>query len=199
MPLTRISLPRVLFLEGRQDVGALAAMGEANGIHDVFAHQYGGVDNLREELKALRVATGFSQVVGLGVIRDADGDPVAAFQSVSASLQQEGFAVPPSVGSTAQGNPRVTAFLMPGGGNPGCLEDLLLAAWPEPQELRCVDDYLDCLSEINGVDGTMSKARIQALLASRRPPRGITEGARKGVWDFQSGVFNEVVDFFRSF
>lgn len=197
-----IERPKVILVEGRDDRRFLEALLQhldlAAEFQVILAE---GVSNLRAVLKAaVEGASGSHQVEALGLIRDADSDPHAAFQSLENSLQKVGLSVPPRPGEVVAGNPTVGVFIWPDCHSPGQLETLCLKAVSTEPALQCVDMYVKCLErEQETLPQPIEKARLHAFLASRnKPGLRLGEAAAKGYWPWSSPVFDPLKQFLRA-
>jgi hypothetical protein len=175
----------------------LAFLGAADSIQ---VRDFGGVSELRSYLGLLRKIDGFQQLQSLGVVRDAETDAAAAFQSVCGALSSAGLPSPAGPGLLVGGSPRVGVFILPDGASPGMIETLCLAAVREDPAAHCVDEYLDCLRR-SGIEGprNVEKARVQAFLASR--PEACAHlglGAKKGYWPWEGSAFGPLGSFLTS-
>jgi hypothetical protein len=64
------------------------------GLVGVQLQNFGGIQELKDFLKALRNSPDFATRVGsVGIVRDAETDPHAAFQSVCYSIGQAGLSI----------------------------------------------------------------------------------------------------------
>ena len=92
--------------------------------------QYGGYVNL---LDAIPVRLKESDVGVLGIVLDADEDPVSRWDAISHRLKEVGYAVPPGpdpAGLVLESPdssilPRVGVWMMPDNRMPGILEDFI--------------------------------------------------------------------------
>jgi hypothetical protein len=89
-----IEQPNVLVVEGREEELFFGALIKHLGLQNIQAMPIGGKEQLRRNLKALVVSPGFPEVISLGVVRDANADPGAAFQSVHDALQAVNLPAP---------------------------------------------------------------------------------------------------------
>lgn len=192
--------PHLFVVEGEDDRRFLEAFIRAEGLGHVQILATTGKDNIRGFLGSLRRTPGFRKLVtSLGILRDADDDPKAAFQSVRDALAAAELPFPDQPSRVAAGPPRVAVMIIPGGGGTGALEDLCLRAVYHDPLMRCVEQYIDCLNAAGSRPGGPSKARVQAFLASR-PRAGLRlgEAAEAGYWNFQSEVYDQLRGFLRS-
>jgi hypothetical protein len=196
----RILKPKLLIVEGRDDECFFCALIEHLGIGDIQVAGIGGKDKIRINLKGLTKDPDFPKVGSLGIVRDADTDPVAAFQSVRDSLKASGLPSPRKPLSPIKGPPKVNVMIIPSHKRQGALEDLCLEAITDNPAMPCVDQYFDCLGRQN-VDSpkNLSKARVRVFLSSREDPTlplGIS--AQKGCWPLNNKAFATIRKFLQS-
>jgi hypothetical protein len=79
----------------------------------------------------------------------------------------------------------------------GMLEDLCLRAIAQDPAMLCVEQYFECLQQAGlSLPDNMSKAKVQAFLASRRKAGlRLGEAAEKGYWPWDAEAFGRVKDF----
>lgn len=191
-PITR---SRQLVVEGRDAEVFFDALLKHMGLTDVQVQDFGGVDDLRGFLKAFRIAPGFAQeVTSLGIVRDAETDPVAAFQSVCSALEGANLAVPEQAMVPAGHSPRVNVFILPDATTPGMLETICLRAVDDDPAIECIAQYFECVEQRAGsLPDNMHKARVQAFLASRpRPGLLLGQAAHASYWRLNSPAFDHV-------
>jgi hypothetical protein len=196
----RLSQPKLLIGEGREDVLFFTAFLKHLHLNDVQIADYGGKYQLRSYLRALLLRPDFTQLVSLGIVRDADTDATSAFQSVSGALHDLGLPVPDIPGQVAGVTVRVGVWIMPDGQGPGMLEDLCLAAVQNDLAMPCVDDYFMCLfHNSQNQPNNLAKARVHAWLASRiEPDLRLGEAAAKGYWPWDSAAFEPIKTFLQA-
>lgn len=103
--------PKQLLVEGRDAVSFFTALLKHLGISGIQIQNFGGIQELRPFLKALRNEPGFEErITSLGVIRDAETNPQGAFQSVQNALQAAGMPVPGKAEEFQAGNPHLTTL-----------------------------------------------------------------------------------------
>ena len=196
-----IEQPNLLVVEGKNDQLFFRALIEHLGVRGIQIMPIGGKEKLRRNLKALVKAPGFVQVTFLGVIRDADKDPHAAFQSVCGALQAAGLPAPERPLMPVGEKLRVAVLILPKEDSPGMLEDLCLRAVAEDQAIDCVEQYFECLKQKGlALPKNMSKAKIHAFLASReKAGLRLGEAAEAGYWPWDNEAFRQVKEFVRLF
>ncbi len=195
----RITRPRLLVVEGREEELFFGALIEHLGLQNVQTIPIGGKEQLRRNLKAVVATPGFVEVVSLGVIRDANAHPDAAFQSVRDALQAVNLPAPKRPLVPVGESPRVAVLILPEVGMPGMLEDLCLRSIVQDPALPCVEQYFQCLQQEGfSLPDNVSKAKVQVFLASR-PKVGLRlgEAAQAGYWPWDDPAFEQVKDFLR--
>lgn len=164
----KIEKPNVLVVEGREEELFFGALIQHLGLQSIQTMPIGGKEQLLRNLKALVASPGFSEVITLGVVRDVNADPGAAFQSVYNALQAVNL---PALGRPlvlVGRRPRVSVMILPEEGTPGMLEDLCLSAVVQDPAMLCVEQYFECLKQEElSLPDNISKAKVQVFLASR--------------------------------
>lgn len=189
----------LLLVEGIDDARFFDAFLQ-NKAGDVDAQiaTVGGKANFRKFLTNLRQADGFDSLRRLGIARDADTNSSSAFQSIRDALRDNGYPVPQQPWAhTQSGHLSVSVAILPGGNEPGELEDLCLRSIAGRPELACVDQYIKCMTDTGlSSDKPSGPNRVYAYLAAgERPGLRLGESAEAGVWDLDSPAFMQVADF----
>ncbi len=192
-PLEPISKSRVLIVEGEDEKRLFSELIAYLDLPDIEIRAIGGKTKIHGNIRALTITSGFDKVTSVGVIRDADEDPTAAFQSVCGALQNAGLARPTEPLQPAGDSPRVIVMILPNGETSGMLENLCLESVREDPAMRCVDEYFECLEErVEKLPRNLSKARVHTFLASReRPDLRLGEAAQKGYWPWDHPAFEQ--------
>jgi hypothetical protein len=193
----KIEQPNVLVVEGEEEKRFFGALIEHLQLQNIQIMPIGGKNQLRQNLKVLAMSPGFSRVISLGVVRDADTDPKAAFQSVCDALQATDLPTPERPLLPVGEKPRVAVLILPGVDREGALEDICLDAVAQDPAMLCVEQYLQCLQQEGlSLPDNMSKAKVQVFLASRRKAGlRLGEAAEKGYWPWDAKAFDWVKDF----
>lgn len=192
-----ITKPNVLVVEGREEVFFFGALIQHLGLQNIQIVEMEGKTRLKDRLEALTSLSGFAEVVSLGVVRDANANPGAAFQSVRGALQAVNLPAPERPLLPTGDSPRVTVMILPGESTPGMLEDVCLRAVAPDPAMLCVEQYLQCLQQQSlSLPHNVSKAKVQAFLASR-PEAGkrLGEAAQAGYWPWDDKAFAQVKKF----
>ena len=193
---------RLLIAEGKDDEQFFNAMLRQLGLDEIQVLGIGGKTRLEGQLKALKLDPAWRQVSSIGIVRDADDDPDAAFRSVCSALKGAKLPVPSKALAPMVGPPTVQVMIIPSLRKEGALEDLCLESSADDPAMPCVEQYFECLAE-RGAPGpkerSLSKAKTRVFLTSKEDPTlplGIA--AQKGYWPLDSTVFDEVKRFITS-
>jgi len=190
-----------LVVEGKDTGAFFEAFMDVMGVTGIQIQNFGGVRELSVFLKALCIMPGFkAQVTSLGIVRDAETNPVAAFRSVCGALNGVGLPTPAQPLVPVGQSPRVCVLILPDAATPGMLETVLLRAVADDPAMECVDRYFRCVGQQTGsLPANMPKAQIQAFLASRPRP-GLLTGyaARAGYLGLDSPAYDDVRQFLQA-
>ena len=208
----RISIKetKILVVEGR-DEEMFASLTDAFGLQffsALMAHlslmgiqilPIGGKTQLRSNLKALKATPGFTNIVSLGIIRDADTNATSAFQSVCGALQAANLSIPEQMLVATGTSPQVAVMILPNGKASGMLEDLCLAAVVNDPAMPCVEQYFDCVQkQVGFLPRNISKAKIHTFLSSKvEPDKRLGEAAQAGYWPWDNAAFDQIKQFLR--
>ena len=189
-----IEKPKLLLVEGIDEVRLFGALAKDIGAEDVQIRDYQGKDNLRRFLRVLPQIPGYSDLESIGVTRDADDDSDNAAKSVRDALGAAALPVPNSPLESANDGRIAVRYLITPHGETGALEDVCLASVAEDPAMTCVQSYFDCI-ERSALDGPrekwMSKAKVHAFLSSRENPAlRLGEAAERGLWSFDAPAFD---------
>lgn len=197
----KIEQPNVLVVEGREEELFFGALIKHLGLQKVQTMPIGGKEQLRRNLRALVLSPGFSEVVSLGVVRDANADPRAAFQSVRDALWAVNLPAPERPLLPVGHSPRVAVMILPDEDTPGMLEDLCLRAVEQDPAMLCVEQYFQCLQQQSlPLPQQMPKAKVHVFLASRSDPgKRLGEAAQAGYWPWDAQAFDQVKNFLQQF
>ncbi len=200
-PRLHLRSDRLMLVEGRDEVNLFHALIQhrlpelASEFQVIDA---GGKDQFPAKLSALQIAAQTRATLrSIGIVRDADDNPAGAFQSVCDHLRNAGLLPPDHHASFSGGEPAVGVFIVPDGIQTGAIETLCRRSVEGQDTAQCVDQYLDCLAERGVLKSTShDKSFTHAYLAAARDPLSrVGEGARKGVWNLESQVFDGLASF----
>ncbi len=200
----RIEQPRVLLVEGNDDVQFFRRLIERRESQGIQIIPFDGKDKLGEFLADVLVprirTTDIVQVVG--VVRDADDFYNRAFQSVTDSLRRAELPIPSSPMTTANGSLdgveiRVSVYIMPDNASSGDLESLCLRAVQDTTAMACVEGYIECLKAQGQTIQHERKARLHAFLASNTDDPTLQPGQAidAGIIPWNSPAFGDVHKF----
>ena len=194
----RISKEKQLLVEGNDQRNFFEALAAHLGISEsVQIHNFGGVDELRGFLAAFVKMPNFNSVRSVGIVRDAEASEPAAFQSVQSSLTNADLPAPTLIGRPIADDLTVAVLVLPGDGNPGMLETILCRTFHGQEVNRCVDDFFECVENMQDVSiGHPDKARAYAYLATRPDAHhSVGVAAKAGVWNLDHPAFGDVREF----
>jgi hypothetical protein len=200
VPLRPITATKLIAVEGKDELNLLSSLKERLGIGNIEIRCLGGKYSLPTKLKSLIITPGFTSVVSLGVMRDANSNASTAFQSVCDALRNTNLPVPTQPLTPAkahQANPQVVVLILPHGASEGMLEDICLQSVAEDPAMTCVERYFECLMRnIGRLPSNLSKAKVHAFLSSRnQPDLRLGDAAKAGYWPLTHQAFNQVKQF----
>jgi len=191
---------KFVFCEGNDDLAVISGVAGSIGLTDLRVEPFLGKDNLRNFLKSVQTRPEFTRnlVAAIGIIRDADEDGNAAFQSVADSLLANGFKAPEQNGGFAINGIKVGVLIVGPNGGRGMVEDLCLNSVSDLPEFPCVHDYFTCIAQKSGRRDFSSKARVRVWMASHIDyDVRVGIAAEKGYWPWKNPVFDPIKDFLR--
>lgn len=203
-PRRRIEKPRLLLVEGRDEVNVFEALmrhclGDGAEIQVIDA---GGKDQFPKHMKAIPTAARTRRGLHLrsiGVVRDANGDARGSFRSVCDSLRNAGYEPPPVHGEFSGATPSIGVFIAPDGARPGAIETLCRRSVEGKAAAACADEYMKCLEDRGAMrSSNIDKSFAHAYLAALpNPVARVGEGALSGAWNFDSPAFEALSRFLR--
>lgn len=196
-----ITSKKIIAVEGRDDDKFFDALLRYMNITDFDIRFVGGTGEFQNKLPNLKKTSGFfhadgsSFVTHLAIIRDENGDN--AFSSIANILKREGFTSPESHGQFSDASPKVGIFIMPGKTVKGTmLEDLCLKTVEKHPAMKCVNEFVSCVSALEPKPKNISKAKAQTFLAAQHEiVNSVGLGAQKDYWDFESPALEELKQF----
>ena len=198
----RVASERLLLVEGKDEYNLITALTEhclAESAASVQVVEAGGRTQFQARIRAVLQDAAKRRVAlrAVGVIRDADTDARAAWDSVHGALTSAGLQAPTAHGDFSDGHPGAGIFIIPDGEAQGALETLCVRSVAETSGGECVERYLACLQEEGAlVSRKRDKSFAHAWLASRgNPVARVGEAALQGEWDFDHPAFAPLVRF----
>lgn len=162
----------------------------------------GGKFKLRDNLSVLVKQHLFPTVKSLVVVRDADDNPVGAFDSVCSVLTSVGLTKPNRVLTFSVGMPAVAVVIVPVGNREGALEELLLeTVEADPVSIQAQTFIHDAVTLIATGGQRLppavhryGKACVHAFLATfEEPDKDPGKAALSGIWDFQHTTLSPIL------
>jgi hypothetical protein len=170
---------------------------KAYKLENIQVVDFGGNEDLNQNLSILKLLPGYENVPALGILRDAEKDAMAAIRSVQSSLQKNDLPIPVCPYEFCQEDVGIVFGIFPGsdrGGvyENGTLEDLCIGSVEADENWECVDTYIKCVQRKETLKH-IHKARLYTYLAGKEGYAGckLGEAAKKGVWDWGSVKFNK--------
>ena len=192
--LIEIKQEKLILAEGADACYFFIWAYHAFGAHDIQVVDFGGINDLGDFLKTLKELHDYDKARSIIIVRDAEGDPEGAVQSIKTSLRNHGFTVPVEPFAFAEGTPRIAYMILPGFDSDsgdgsllkGTLEDLCLSTTMSDPIHVCVDIYVDCLNSNGVIIKHPHKTRLHTYLAGKNDLAGLKlgEAARAGIWDW---------------
>ena len=193
-----VTKPKQLLVEGKDALNLFTAMLKNLEIPSIQVQDFGGINELNPFLQAFSKSSGFKKnVTSVGIIRDAETDFSAAFQSVCSALDNSNLPIPQNPIERTATQPQISIFILPDNKSAGMLETVCLNSVINDPAMICVDDYFTCIKQKLGyAPNKIEKARLQTFLASREEPQkylGIA--CFKNVWPWDSEPFDNIKRF----
>lgn len=196
MAITLNDQPVLLLVEGKEDLVFFGAFIKHLNLTNIQIREIGGKTQLASRLESVFISEMALNIDAIGIIRDADSNSKAAFQSVCSALKKSGLLVPQKQTIIMPGHPSVGVLIVPAGHPNGMLEDVCFASITETEILQCIDQYFGCLPQ-KQLDHVIPKAKLQVYLAAKEPELRLGEAAEKGLWNWEHPVFDPMKDFLR--
>ena len=191
---------KFVFCEGWDDLAVITGVAGSIGLTDLRVEPFLGKGKLRSFLREVQTRPEFAQnkVAAVGIIRDADEDGDAAFQSVRDALLANGFKAPDQNGGFAVNGINIGVLIVGPKHGKGMVEDLCLSSVSNRPEFSCVEDYFRCIAEKSDRKNFSSKARIRVWMASQVDyDVRVGIAAEMGYWPWESPAFDSMKEFLR--
>ena len=187
---------KLLLGEGKEEVIIFKELLKFMQLDDIQVEAYSGKDKLQSYLKTLRLTVGFSQLVSLGITRDADDSKESALQSIRSALENSKILAPSGSNNQIATNLKIEVFILPDNQSNGMLEDLFLQVIKDA-EISCIENYFECMRQATEKQPkNSSKAKIHAWLSSQAiPDKRLGEAVKAGYWDWINSAFNPLKEF----
>ena len=196
-----MSALKFVFCEGGDDEAVLLGVAQSIGLTNLRIERFLGKDKIRDFLFASQKRPEFAQkqVASLAIVRDADDDSAAAFQSVRDALLANGFSAPEQNGAFAAGELKVGVLVIGPNGGRGMIEDLCLQSVSDCPEFGCVDEYFRCIAAKCERSAFTSKGKVRVWMASHADHEYyVGKAAEAGYWPWENPAFDEMKRFLRA-
>ena len=203
-PFVTPAPPALLLVEGSTLKVFFEAWLPRLGKTAVQVINFGGISELNGTLQRVADPVFLAQGCSLAVIRDAEQNAAAAFQSVCHGLQRCGLTVPGAPAEWTPSKPAVGVFILPDNQSTGMIESLCLSSLVHSEagraSLTCTDAFLQCLGAAGKTASNPIKARLHATLAGwgHNDPR-VGASARAGAFDWNAPAFAPLAAFLSAF
>jgi hypothetical protein len=190
---------KFVFCEGKDDVAVINGLAQFIGVSDLRIEPFLGKDKLTGFMGAVQTRPEFAQkqVASIGIVRDADEDADAAFQSVRNSLVANGFkSAPAANGGVTDEIIKIGILIIGPKVGKGMLEDLCLQSVGDRPEFICVEEYFQCVAQRSERKHFSPKAKVRVWMASQADEEFyVGKAAEKGYWPWASPVFDPLKQF----
>jgi hypothetical protein len=189
---------KFVFCEGGDDLAIIKGLASSIGLNELSIEPFLGKARLRDFLRDVQKRPEFTtnMVTAVGIVRDADEDGDAAFQSVRDSLLANGFSAPNQSGEFASNGIKTGVLIVGPKEGKGMVEDLCLDSVSQCPEFPCVSHYFECIAQKSGRTSFSSKARIRVWMASQKDfDIYVGKAAEKGYWPWENAVFDPMRKF----
>jgi len=185
--LARFELTRVILVEGSDDQAVIAGLIRSESLDEFHIHNMIGKDKWTGKLKAICRVPGFGKVTAVGLVRDADKDGGATWQSCMGSLSAARLPTPGTPDLLEPGRPSIAVSIVPSRSDMGAIEEVCIPAFDQRQ-MACVNGYFSCVDP-SAIPS--SKAAVQAYLAGLQPVcKDLSVAIRNGLLDFSHQSFD---------
>jgi hypothetical protein len=191
---------KFVFCEGGDDFAVISGVAASIDLTNVHVEPFLGKNKLREFLKAFKARPEFTrnEIASIGIVRDADDDGNAAFQSVRDALLANGFTAPDRNGGFATNGIKTGILIVGANNGKGMVEDLCLNSVSDRPEFPCVEEYFNCIAQKSNRKLLSSKAKIRVWMASHVDhDLRVGKAAEAGYWPWESPTFDPIKEFLR--
>lgn len=198
----KLEKKQVLLVEGVDDERFFLALLRFLGIANCQVWNCGGKDYIADSIMRISKDALLPELEVLIVTRDADDNPVSAFESICNALKRYGFAAPVSKNTFVAGKPKVGVFLLADSSGNGMLEDMCLETVRDHVAMPCVQTFCNCVVNLEGGPKNRVKTEAQSLMAAHSflaamPEfvRHVGTAAQRGYWNFDAETLGELREF----
>lgn len=193
-----LEFPNFLLVEGSDDQLVIRSQIDRLGLEDFLIFDMHGKDRgWSTYLKTLAQDARFRlNVRSLGLVKDADTNAGAAFDSCRHALQAAGFPAPSKAESiVGDGNVRSGVFVMPGNSQLGALEDLILGS-VVPVRANLARTYIKTVAARTTGPKNRGKGELQSYLAGLpSSPKTLAVALANGECTLDDAIVSNLRDF----
>jgi len=184
--MDEIEKENIIIVEGNDDEEFIRKFLEYEEIEDFQVINLGGEKKIKSTFPLIFTRPNFDKIKKLGIIRDANSDSRAKFQSCKHHIENNNLVAPNSINSFSNADPSVGVFIITKpNSNKGMLEDLCLETVKGTEQMNCVEIFFNCVEHLPDKPINLAKSKCQAFRASlpiSYPHVGIA--AKNGVFPF---------------
>lgn len=164
----RLTHPKVIIVEGADEVNIFEELLNNLNLQANFQIiNADGKGNFPNILKTIMRDPGRHNLLSIGLIRDADKNASATFQSTCSALINAKLPKPNTPLQLVGNKPKVAILILPGDNKIGMLEDVCLASVKDTPTMACVENYFTCLEKnLVKLPHNQAKASVGAFLSS---------------------------------
>jgi hypothetical protein len=193
LPLSRF---KILIVEGRDDCNFFRYfLKKLDLLNDIQIFYTEGKSNLNGSIESLVLQEPFvsKRIVSMGIVQDADGNAKKTFDDVVEILKKNDLPTPRIPFDVTSTKPKISILIMPNSDDAGEIEDLCLTSIEDTNEMKCVNQYFECL-EKNGIKipAKVKKVKLNVFLSSKAESCSIGVAAQKGHLNFEHSAFNQI-------
>lgn len=197
-----IKRENILVVEGTDDEGIFLCLAKHLSIlSSLQVISIGGKIDYPGLRAVVSVPNFRSTVKALGIVRDADDDPNAAFQSIKDTLNRLRLPSPTIYGDFPKdGRLRTGILILPDKDKKGTIEDILINVSEKQDAKRkdCINGFVECLVSKEIKLLKINRTKIYTYLSTfDEPGKRIREAARAGYWNWEDNGFSIMRDFLK--
>ena len=198
--LREFTKPKLILVEGPDDVSFFIKLIDHLEIKNFYVYAVDSVTKFNSFLeKDIVNIRGFNRLTHLAIIRDKDSGTIEdACSSITNILSIKTKIERPASkhGLWSDGSPKTGIFIMPGKLDGTMLEDLCLSTVNNKPEMKCVNEFANCIETTVGKTKNMAKTKTIAFLAAQEEPVStINLGSLKKYWNLDAPELNELKQF----
>jgi len=201
MKSLKIEKNKILIVEGDDEKNLFDSYFKEKKIDDIQIMPIGGKTKFKESLDLVRKDDNFKIVDIIGIIRDADENPEAAFNSVQNSIRSCGFTPPTRQLVKTQSRPMWMILIVPSINTIGAIEDVCLKSVTDDCAMPIIDQFFINLKDKGcELPDHLNKSKTLCYLSSKKIYTNcVGIAAQKSIWHFDSPAFDNINELIRLF